>query len=262
MTHQLKSNPSSEKSVFIRSGCFFPSPKADCIIIFGASLFWGIYSISVEIDSFRLEPITFYFQSCAWYPHLHGSAFVFIPKRSSAMDHSTPTQSLFSSLPFSQLLACFSEDPGAEWMPRDSIWTQHPGVNKRGSLLSFESNHSQPLSPNPSSPFRSLHAFHRSPAESIFFLLLLSEDSITLCHYWKKVVWFIADPWKQTSHSVPFVFLEASINISLLENKNAKLWSISVLDWNTQKTLMSPELPPESHKLKGCLRETQQESFS
>lgn len=67
-------------------------------------------------------------------------------------------------------------------------------------------------------------------------------------------MWFISDPWKQTSHSIPFVFWEASTNIFLLENKNVKLVSISVPGWNTHATCISPEPSPELPKLRGYLR--------
>lgn len=147
----------------------FLFPKADCII-FAASLFWVIYSILVESDRFRLEPVTFYFRSGAWYPLL-----AFSPKENSAMDHSTQTQSPFFSLSFGQLLTCFAEDPGAEWRPRESIWKQHPGVNKHGKfIILLKSNQSQSRFPNPSPPFSSLYSFHRSPPENILFLLFLS----------------------------------------------------------------------------------------
>lgn len=170
MSHQLKSNPSSQKSVFIRSGCFFLFPKADCII-FAASLFWVIYSISVESDSFRLEPITFYFQSCAWY-----LVFAFYSKESSAMDHSTLTQSPFPSLLFGQLRICFSDAPGAEWMPRESIWKQVQISMAR--LLSFKSPTTVHLSPNPSSPFWSPHAPHDLHQNNLSFLRTHSSVSL------------------------------------------------------------------------------------
>lgn len=70
----------------------------------------------------------------------------------------------------------------------------------------------------------------------------------------KKAMWFIPDPWQQTSHSTPFVFLEVATNISLLENRIAKLVSTSVPDWNTQETCMSPEPWSELPKLRGYLR--------
>ena len=113
MTHQLKSNPSSQKSVFIRSGCFFLSLKADGII-FGAFLFWVIYSISVESDSFRLEPITFYFQSWVWYPLMRLRPWeefsLDIPHRPLCLPPFQPTVNLSFWGP---------------WMPRQGVWKQH-----------------------------------------------------------------------------------------------------------------------------------------
>lgn len=133
VTHQLKSNPSSsKKSVFIRSGCFSLFPKADCII-FAASLFWVINSISVESDSFRLESITFYFQTRAWNP-----LFASYPKESSPMDHSTWTRSPFSSFPFCQLFICFSEAPGQHECLGESL---EMGVNKPGKSIILQGFH-------------------------------------------------------------------------------------------------------------------------
>lgn len=125
-------------------------------------------------------------------------------------------------------------------MPRESIQKQHLVVNKHGKFIvlleATTVKHRESLSHNPGSPRRSLYSQPPPPhPENIFFLLFLSCDSATLCRYWKKVMWFISDPWKQTSHPVQFVFLEASTNTSLLENKNVKLVSISVPEWKTQE---------------------------
>lgn len=81
-----------------------------------------------------------------------------------------------------------------------------------------ESTHRPPSSPNLSSPLRSLYSFRRSPPERLFF-----PKTLQLCVlYWKKVMGFISEPWKQTSHSTLSVFLEASTNTSLLEDKKCK----------------------------------------
>lgn len=179
------------------------------------------------------------------------------------MDRSTLTQALFASLPSSQLFIRLSEDPQAEEQNRcwgkclekapgvsSNMCKQHSDVNRQVCCPSRAQPYSISISPNPSSPFRSLYSSHRSPPENLSFLLLLSWDSTTLCHYWKKAMWSISDPRNQISIPLPlFVFLEAFTNISLLENKNAKLVSISVLDRHPQETC--PELLPQLHKLRG-----------
>lgn len=201
------------KKCFYKKWVFFLSLKADGVI-FGAFLFWVIYSISVESDSFRLEPITFYFRSWAWYPLM-----CLQPWEEFSLDHSTFHTGPFASLPSSQLLTCLSEDPRCLGRAYgNSARCKQPWLSTSMTFTVQESTHRPPSSPNLSSPLRSLYSFCRSPPERLFF-----PKTLQLCVlYWKKAMGFISEPWKQTSHSTLSVFLEASTNTSLLEDKKCK----------------------------------------
>lgn len=175
------------------------------------------------------------------------------------MDRSTLTQALFASLPSSQLFICLSEDPQAEEQNRcwgkclektpgvsSNMCKQHSDVNKQVCCPSRAQPYSISISPNPSSPFRSLYSSHRSPPENLSFLLLLSWDSTILCHYWKKAVWSISDPRNQISHSTPSICLLGSFHKYLLARKQK---CKTFLDRHPQETC--PELLPQLHKLRG-----------
>lgn len=125
----------------------------------------------------------------------------------------------FASLPSSQLLTCLSEDPRCLGRAYgNSARCKQPWLSTSMTFTVQESTHRPPSSPNLSSPLRSLYSFCRSPPERLFF-----PKTLQLCVlYWKKAMGFISEPWKQTSHSTLSVFLEASTNTSLLEDKKCK----------------------------------------
>lgn len=74
---------------------------------------------------------------------------------------------------------CLEKAPGVS----SNMCKQHSDVNRQVCCPSRAQPYSISISPNPSSPFRSLYSSHRSPPENLSFLLLLSWDSTTLCHY-------------------------------------------------------------------------------
>lgn len=79
-------------------------------------------------------------------------------------------------------------------MPRESIWKQHPGVNKHGKLSVLQEwttvNHRQSLSRNPRSPRRSLYS---QISTRKHFLSVLS--FLWLCH---------SVPWLKESSVILF----------------------------------------------------------
>lgn len=155
----------------------------------------------------------------------------------------------FASLPSSQLLTCLSEDPGCLGrVYGNSARCKQPWLSTSTTFTVLqESTHRPPSSPNLSSPLGSLYSFRRSPPGRLFF-----PKTLRLCViYWKKAMGFISEPWKQTSHSTLSVFLEASTNTSLLEDKNAKRVSISFPGWSPQGIRTSPELLLQHQELKG-----------